>query len=167
MKFMICGYGRHGKDTVCEILRDIFNFTFISSSEACCEEVLFPGLKDLYGYKTPQECYDDRHNHRVEWFELIKSYNEEGGDLSKLAKIIYKNNDIYCGIRRIEEFLDIKNKNLFDISIWVDASKRLLPEDVSSITVMKEDCDYILDNNGSLDDLNKEVHRLMNFINIG
>ena len=43
-KLIIIGHGRHGKDTVCEILRDKYNFKFISSSQYCSEKVIFPIL---------------------------------------------------------------------------------------------------------------------------
>ena len=32
MKLMVMGYGRHGKDTVCEILKEKYGMTFKSSS---------------------------------------------------------------------------------------------------------------------------------------
>lgn len=31
-KLLVIGYGRHGKDTVCEILRDQHGYSFTSSS---------------------------------------------------------------------------------------------------------------------------------------
>ena len=38
----IVGHGRHGKDTVAEILRDRFGFTFTASSWFMADKVIFP-----------------------------------------------------------------------------------------------------------------------------
>jgi hypothetical protein len=44
---MIMGHARHGKDTVCEILRDTYGFTFESSSMAAARYAIYPVLQDL------------------------------------------------------------------------------------------------------------------------
>ena len=63
-KLLIIGHGRHGKDTVCEILKESYGFNFRSSSDFCAEKLVYPLLKDLYNYNSYQEAYADRHNHR-------------------------------------------------------------------------------------------------------
>jgi hypothetical protein len=95
MKLVICGHGRHGKDTVGEIIRELTGMTFRSSSDICCEHAVFPTLSKKYGYKTLEECYADRINHRKEWFDLIVEYNTP--DLAKLGRIILTNYDMYVG----------------------------------------------------------------------
>jgi dephospho-CoA kinase len=158
-KIIIIGYGRHGKDTVCDILKEKYNYNFMSSSEFCAEIVVYPKLKDIYNYNSVKECYEDRHNHRKEWFDLIISYNNT--DLSKLGKEIFSQYDIYCGLRRKEELISLKENNVCDYIFWVDASKRLPPEDNSSCTVTPEMADYIIDNNSDLDNLYKNVEYVM------
>ena len=162
MKLMIIGYTRHGKDTVCEILRDKFEYTFASSSYTAAKHVLYPHLANKYGYKTFEECYADRHNHRAEWYERIKSINTP--DRTKLGRIIYSENDIYCGIRNRSEFEALRDKGVFQVSIWVDASKRLPPESTSSMDLMKEDAMYVIDNNGTLEELEANVENLMELL---
>lgn len=150
-KLMIMGYARHGKDTVCDILKSRYGFNFISSSFFCAERVLFPMLKERYGYADVQACYDDRSEHRAEWFDAIHEFNNP--DLGKLGRAILREYDIYCGIRNAREFHALKNSGAFDVSIWVDASHRREPEPKDSCTVEPWMADYILDNNGSVAEL--------------
>ena len=60
-----------------EMLRDKFGMTFESSSQAAADIFLYDLLKDKYGYNTPEECFEDRMNHRAEWYEAICDYNKE------------------------------------------------------------------------------------------
>jgi hypothetical protein len=156
---MLMGYGRHGKDTVAEYLRDKYGYTFTSSSWACAEE-LFPLFKLFFGYKDVDQCFEDRHGgNRPIWHEAIKLINK--GDKAYLGRKIYSENDIYVGIRCIEEFRAIKRKKLFDFSIWVDRSEVLPPEGKGSCTVTKEDAEIVLDNNGTLEDLYRRIDKLV------
>lgn len=160
MKLLILGYGRHGKDTLAEIFRDHFEISFISSSFAVCEIVIFPALKDKYGYHNPEECYQDRSNHRQEWFELISDYNKE--DPSRLCQDILEMNDCYVGMRSKRE-LD-GSRHLFDLVIFVDASERHPSEGKESCTISPEDADIIIANNGSLEQFKNKAIRLGNMI---
>lgn len=159
MKLLIIGHGRHGKDTVSEIIREYYNLTFISSSKFCSEHFIFNRLKDVYGYKNEQECYDDRHNRRKEWYELISDYCSQ--DPSLLGREILSRYDIYCGLRNKKEFHSLKNQRIFDYAIWVDRSDHLPLEDKSSMSLEPWMADYIIDNNGTLDQLTKNTHDLM------
>lgn len=142
-KLMIVGYGRHGKDTVCEYL-ETMGYSFISSSYALAE-ALYGILKDEYGYKSVDECYADRHNKRARWFEEIGKYNYP--DRTALGRMIYSKNDIYCGIRRLAEFESLRDQGVFHHSIWVDAIQRQPPESRSSMDISVGDAEFILDNN--------------------
>jgi hypothetical protein len=153
------GYARHGKDTVCEILRDDYALTFCSSSFFCAAKVVMPALKEKYGYKSIQECFDDRHNHRAEWHDLIKEFNAT--DLSRLSRAIFANYNIYAGIRNHREYFVAKNANVFDHSIWIDRSMHQPNEDKSSCSVEPWMADFILDNNGSIDDLRHYLSSLL------
>lgn len=67
---------------------------------------------------------------------------------------------MYVGIRNHEEFLAAQGENLFDLSIWVDASERVDCEMRTSNTIEPYMCDITLDNNGSLPVLVTKVKRL-------
>ena len=158
-KLLIIGHGRHGKDTVCDILASRYNFNFLSSSQFCSRKFMFNDLKDKYGYQTEEECYIDRHNHRQEWYDNISLYCQD--DPSRLGKEIFKEYDIYCGLRNKSEFFSMKNQKVFDYVIWVDRSDHLPIEDKSSMTLEMWMADYVIDNNGTLSELIRNVDHLM------
>jgi hypothetical protein len=160
LKLMLLGYGRHGKDTVAEILARDYEYEFASSSWAAAEHAVYPTLALRYDYNSVEECFNDRANHRQEWYELIKAYNTP--DLSRLAQQIYSTTDVYVGIRDRDEFYAVKNEGLFDYAIWVDASNRLPVESTDSCTVTKEDADIVLDNNGPEEYLPAKVQNVLN-----
>ena len=154
----IVGHGQHGKDTVAETLRDNFGFTFTASSWFMAEKVVFPALKDKYGYETAEQCFNDRRNHRAEWFDLIDKANPNGTELSEA---IFKHNDIYVGIRNKRELDAVKADSRFDpLIIWVDASDRLGPEPSDSMGITINDADYVVDNNGTVEDLVDNISTL-------
>ncbi len=158
MKLLVLGPARHGKDTVSEMLCKKLGLTFTSSSIICCEAFIFDRLKKKYGYNTVAECFNDRVNHRAEWFDMICEYNKNDG--AKLGKLIFSKDDIYCGLRNMDEFIAIQKQNLFDCCIWVDASKRMPPEPETSITVTRSCADFVIDNNLDLEFLEWEVDGL-------
>ena len=160
-KLLIIGHGRHGKDTACDILRDSYGFQFRSSSDFCAEHVIFPVLRDRYGYMSIEECYQDRHSHRSEWYDLISEYCQE--DASRLGREIFGEYDIYCGLRNRREYEAMRLEGIFDYCVWVDRSEHLPPEDSSSMTLSKEQADYVIDNNGSLEELTERVDDFISF----
>lgn len=145
--FIIMGYKRHGKDTACEILEHIYGLTYMSSSYLACEKFIFDQMKTEHGYKTVDECFSDRVNHRAFWYEAIREYNKE--NKCRLGAEIFDTYDIYCGIRDKEEFDALNKMGIVDLSIWIDASDRLPPEDVDSMNLSKNDADIIITNNGT------------------
>jgi len=157
-KLLVIGYGRHGKDTVCEMLCKVDDYAFVSSSEFCAMNVVYPTMLDKY--ENWEECYNDRHNHRAHWFNTIKAYNDENP--SRLATEILKDYDIYCGLRNIEEFEGAKH--LFDLIIWVERPG-FEPEGSDSMTLTRELADIVIFNDGTLGDLYRKVHNLSKAIN--
>ena len=155
-KLLVIGHMRHGKDTVAEIFQE-FGLTYKSSSEFCAEQVVFPVLGPRYNYSNYIDCFNDRSNHRKEWFDLISDYNSP--DKSKLGRSIFGVSDIYCGLRNKDEFNAMKENMVFDFSIWVDRLKHLPPESKDSMTLDASMADYIIDNNGSLVDLKENVRK--------
>jgi len=161
-KLLVIGHGRHGKDTVCEILRDKYGFSFESSSQFCSKLFIYSDLKDKYGYYNEEECYADRHNHRAEWYDAICAYNVP--DAAKLGREIFRAHDIYCGLRNKREFFAMKNTGVFDYAIWVDRSMHLPLESKDSMSLEQWMADYTIDNNGNLQDLEFNTTQLLSFI---
>jgi hypothetical protein len=161
-KLLVIGHGRHGKDTVCEILRDEYGYTFESSSKFCSKLFIYDNLKDKYGYANEEECYADRHNHRAEWYDAICDYNVP--DAATLGREMFDAYDIYCGLRNKREFFAMQNTGVFDYCIWVDRSKYLMPESKDSMSLEQWMADFTIDNNGTLDDLWFNIKQLMSYI---
>jgi hypothetical protein len=157
---LLVGHARHGKDSLAEILQEHFGLKFKSSSEAAAEIFIYDELKDKYGYKTPFECFEDRVNHRSEWYDLICGYNSV--DKAKLAKGILEYADCYVGMRDSGEIKECIKQKLFDLIIWVDASDRLPLEDTTSFNITKSDADIIIENNDSFEEFKDRVIRLGN-----
>lgn len=154
-KILITGNARHGKDTLAEILNKNFAVSFLSSSEAANDIFIFNQLKEEYGYKNKKECFEDRVNHRDEWYKMICDYNLD--DKAKLAKGILKKADCYVGMRDYDEFKE--SKNLFDIIIWVDASERL-PLEEGTFNIPKSEADFVIENNTTLEDFEVKAIKL-------
>ena len=161
-KLLVIGHGRHGKDTVCEILRDEYGYTFESSSKFCSKLFIYNDLKDKYGYANEEECYADRHNHRAEWYNAICDYNVP--DAATLGREMFDAYDIYCGLRNKREFFAMQNTGVFDYCIWVDRSNHLPSESKDSMSLEQWMSDYTIDNNGTLDDLWFNIRQLMSYI---
>jgi len=162
-KLVITGYARHGKDTLCEILRDKHGFSFESSSQIANEAIIYPILAPKYGYSSFEECYADRVNHRDEWFNLIHKYNK--ADLTKLGRRIFEKHDIYCGLRNKYELIAMKLARLCNFVVWVDAGERLQTvEDSSSMTLNPQYADIIIKNNGDLNDLIEAANALVTIL---
>lgn len=157
-KFLIIGHARHGKDSFAEQLQEQFDFKFKSSSQAAAEIFIYDELKELYGYKTPEECFEDRVNHRPEWYRMICDYNKD--DKAKLAKGILQRTDCYVGMRDRGEITECIKQGLFDLIIWVDASNRLSLESPDSFNIDKSCADIIIDNNGTFDEFKARVSRI-------
>ena len=156
-RLLVVGYARHGKDTACEYLQD-WGLKFVSSSYYCAEKGImaaFPGR-----WASVDECFADRVNHRKLWYDLIAATNMPDG--SYLARSIYEDGyDIYCGMRNKRELFACRNTGLIDAVVWVDASDRLPPESKDSCTIEPWMADYIIDNNGDLDNLQFNIDQLM------
>lgn len=121
-KLLILGMARSGKDTFAELIcKHKPSFSFESSSLFVCEKAVFPTLSGKYGYKTIEECYEDRDGYRPEWFELISAYNSPK---YRLAEELLSKHDIYVGLRNNEEYQACLERDLFDLIFWVDGTKR-------------------------------------------
>lgn len=162
IRLLIIGPARHGKDTLAETMRDNFGLNFKSSSQACSDIFIYNELKDKYGYTTPEECFDDRLNHRAEWYQLICGYNIN--DKARLAKEILKDNNTYVGMRDKDEIKECVNQELFDLIIWVDAEGRLPNESSESFNITKDLADIIIENNGTSEEFNEKIIRLGKFL---
>ena len=158
MSLLIIGHARHGKDTLAQMISDETGLTFKSSSQAASEIFIYDRLKKKYGYKSPEECFDDRVNHRKEWHDLICDYNHY--DKAALAKEILKKDDIYVGMRSAEEIEECLLCCIFDYVIGI-YDPRKPEESKESFNINLWECaDFVIPNAGGLNDLRSRVRGL-------
>lgn len=174
-RLMILGHARHGKDTVSELFATRYNLSFVSSSFFVAERAVQPYLAAKgIEYPSLDACYADRVNHRADWFNAIADYNSV--DPARLGRELFAEHDIYCGLRSLREFSALYKERAFDVAIWVDRSNTkgyirdalykgsIVEYDASAPVEPRFSCsvtpnlaDFVLDNNGSLDDLSLQV----------
>lgn len=170
-KLLIIGHARHGKDTVGDWFVDR-GYTFVSSSRFVGEKVVWPAMQycnelaasaaeepDFY-YSNFEEAFADRANERAFWYDTIAAYNRP--DRSRLGRELFAEYDMYVGLRNYWELEALRLHKAFDLCVWVDASERVGPESAASCTVLPSQADVIVDNNGTLDDLDKTLEVLYN-----
>jgi hypothetical protein len=157
-RLLIIGHGRHGKDTLAEIFNRDYGMKFKASSMAASEIFIYNVLKDKYGYNSPDECLNDRSNHRKEWYDLICSYNLR--DKARLAKDIMTTSNCYVGMRDRDEIDECMKQGVFDLVIWVDASNRLPKESKDSFNITKKSADILISNNGTIEEFEIKASRL-------
>ena len=159
MNLLILGHRHSGKTELGQRIARRLGTTAHDSSQFMLERVIFPALKDKYSYETTQECYEDRNNHRDEWFNLIKAFNNPP---DRLTREILSEGSIYVGMRSRDEFTGAHHH--FDAIIWVNAEGRVTAEDKTSMELNEEDADYILDNRGSIENLESEIDKLFQWL---
>lgn len=156
MRLGIVGYSECGKDLICDTLRDKHGLRFTGGTSWHALRIVW----DSWGkhhYETAHQCYNDRRNHKDMWHTIIVAYNH--GDPCRLYRRIMEESDILQGVRDDRELAGIKEAGLVDAWVWVH---RDVPKDTTKFSA--EDCDYVLDNTGTIDDLIKNVNRLVESI---
>ncbi len=161
-KLLIIGHGRHGKDTVAEMIRDKMGLRFTSSSMFVAEEMIWNAWgKDRYD--TFEEMYDDRANFRKTWADLISAYNTP--DKTKTAAtMLGRGFDLYVGMRKFDELSACVEAKLFDHIIWVDASNRVPLEGKDSMDLKQIHADMVINNNDSPEYLSSQIKALQSIL---
>lgn len=163
-KLLIIGHGRHGKDTVAQMIADKMGLTFSSSSDFVGRKAIWP----TWGkerYKNYDAMFEDRVNFRKTWGDLIEAYCTP--DASRTGReMLEEGNDMYIGMRRIREYNSCMTDKLFDHVIWVDACKRLPLEGKNSNEMESRHANLLIDNNGpesnliiAVDNLQEMLHK--------
>jgi thymidylate synthase (FAD) len=150
-RLLIIGHGKHGKDTVAQMIADKMGLTFSSSSDFVGRKAIWP----MWGqerYDSYEAMFEDRVNFRSTWGDLIEAYNTP--DASRTgSEMIAEGNDMYVGMRRVREWKACMENKVFDHVIWVDACERLPLEGTKSMEMKREHADLFVDNNGPEENL--------------
>jgi glutaredoxin len=94
---------------------------------------------------------------------VICDYNKD--DRARLAKGILELADCYVGMRDRGEIEECMKQGLFDLIVWVDASKRLEQESADSFNIGISCADVIIDNNGTEEEFIEKVIRFGKILN--
>lgn len=159
MNLLIIGHKGSGKTHIGKLLAAKLGVSFTDSSTYCFNHVVYPVLKDLYGYTSPAECMAEKDMRRKDWFDLISEYNAVP---DRLTLEILAHHQIYVGMRNRREFEG--SKHHFDYIIWIDAAGRVGPESPESMELRKEDADIILGNSGPKKHIDSTLNALIRYI---
>ena len=150
-KVLIIGHGRHGKDTVAQMISDSMGLKFSSSSEFVGRKCIWPNWGKSR-YQSFEAMFADRVNHRATWGDLIEAYNTPDAHRTG-SEMIEDGNDMYVGMRRARELEACRWRKVFDHVIWVDATLRLPLEPLASMELTPAHADIHVNNNGPVEDL--------------
>jgi hypothetical protein len=144
-RLVVIGHKEHGKGTFAALAREEFGLT-VQGTSTHMSLLMFELMRETHGYATPEACYLDRNNHRELWFDEIRRYC--GNNPARVIETILTDHLICEGPRHRVEFEAAKQKTgLWDLVIFIDASKRLPLEPASSMQLTRDDADIILENN--------------------
>ena len=160
MKLNINGYARHGKDTVADIFCEEAGLKKLSASHIIAEAVMRE--TNLGPYGSIEDCYEDRVNHRADWYNFVRSKSIDNPRY--LVDLCLEGGDIFVGHRATYEFE--QTKQIFDATIWVDSSSRGLPkESITSCDLDYNNHDFIIDNGSSLAVTRNQIKMILRLIN--
>lgn len=125
---LIVGHGRHGKDTLAEMITKELGHKFRGSSQVAASEVIYPLMRNFYD--SPEDAFEKRHQNRQLWASLIRDFNRD--DKSRLAKLVCEGGYGYTGLRELEEVKKCIEMGVFTHVIWI--SRSVLPENDPTMT---------------------------------
>lgn len=159
-RILIVGWGRAGKDTAAEMLSRITGIPYAGSTSWAAKEIV---ARELGIH--PQMAWETRHQNRDKWkaicdeyragcqtvliWRALASVNEE-----KSSGITAGWRGIVAGVRDAAELRVAKEEQLFDKILWIHRPET--PKD-PTVTFTAGDCDCVIMNNGTLDELHKKL----------
>jgi hypothetical protein len=162
ISILIIGAGEHGKNSVCDYIKEKTGWSEGCSSYVSKVLIFEEMTKRGFHYPDSQTCWEDRRNHRALWKQLIREYNTP--QLDRLIVQIFKDKEMYVGLRDKDEFLTGCVNGRFDIIVFVDAEERLGIADPDDCSIPKGVSDIIIDNNGTKEELLEQMESLVDFL---
>lgn len=162
-KILILGHARHGKDTVAELICKHTNLLYQATSFLAYQIFIYDELinKHNHKYDSIYAAFNDRFQHRNLLYNMIKEYNKN--DKASLAKDVLQHCDIYVGMRDVDEVIESKLQNIFDLTIGV-YNPNIKHEDISSNTVdVFKYSDILIINDSTLIDLENKIIKLTKY----
>lgn len=152
-RIAIVGYSGSGKDTVATAFARTFGIKRCPS----CSEFILPYVAAEKGV-TIVEAWNTRHSSRdiPIWNRIANNLRESNSPCYLVEQAVKCGGSIIVGIKDRDEFLYAKNKSLFTCSFWVERNG--VPVEPST-TIKKEDCDFVVLNDGHISRTVKEIAR--------
>jgi len=151
LKLFVLGDKGHGKNEVARILSEHLGLKEVDVTSLLVKEFILDDISEVTGYKTVKEVMDNKDLIRPLMKESVDEYNRN--DLTRSTRLVFNHCDMYIGCRERLQVLASKEHRLCDMIIFVDAHKRLPPEPKESNTITSDIADYVLDNNGTKEQL--------------
>lgn len=177
-KFVISlsGHGECGKDTAAPFFSRYLSIGYQESTSAC---IVDPWWKEIqegiwsegnperpikeivierHAYDSKEQFHEDRRNRRMDWVAYIEHFNWTYGGLGVglYTKAVEDGNQILTGIRRKGQFERCLD-HIIDVPIWINRPGIKVDE---SQEYGPELCNFIIENDGTLDDLKEKCKDL-------
>lgn len=156
----LCGYGRAGKDTAAEWLRDHTVLRFSGGCSWTALPYMARRLSEDFGrLVTEEEAYRRRHEDRMKWYTYMNEYRKDEyrkDDPARLIRDVLQHSDLVCGVRDRCELLAAREEQLLDLVVWID---RDVPVD-PTVTYSIDDCDIVVRNHGTIHEFHQRLYRL-------
>lgn len=152
----LVGMGRAGKDTAAEIIA-YSEYTDIPAPKSASLIVL-PLIAHMVGLPD-YHVYDNRHANRAFWIAACHAIRE--GDVTRIVRYCLSQCPLVIGIRGKEEFRQVVETNMVDLTVWI-GNKRVSVD--PTVEFSRDDCDIVIDNNGTLEEFTKRVEKFAKLV---
>jgi hypothetical protein len=153
---LFCGHGRAGKDTACEMLAAATTLRNAGTTSKYLAEYVAAKLGLPVG-----EAYARRHETdemRVFWYDAGNELRAAGP--ATLIRAALAHGEVTGGARDLAEVVAARSEGIVDLVVWV-ANDRVRPDPTVKFT--ERECDIVLPNHWSLDELRGRIERLARF----
>lgn len=150
LRIAISGHGRSGKDTAAELLARYSSLRYVAGTSKFAADVVFERWGKAF-YLDAEACWQDRHNHRMKWTEIMGEFNRN--DPVAVYRRCLEHQDILTGVRWKDEQAAVRASGLVDLWIWIE---RDVPRDPTQ-QYGADACDIVILNNGSILDLGDKL----------
>lgn len=155
-RLLVCGHGRAGKDTACEILEKVTGLKNAgTTSKYLCKFVAAKlGISEEEAYARRHESDDMR----MLWYHTGNEIRNN--DPVCLIKEALKNGEITGGIRDMQEVLGAKQTGTVDLIVWIE-NNRVKPD--PTMKFGSKECDVVIENHWSMGEFEERLKRFAKF----
>lgn len=151
------GFGRAGKDTAAQLFCRELGLSFNGSTS----RAVLPFVAHAAGVDE-ETCYLSRHEHRFFWFRFCNELRRGKPDM--IARLQLADSDVLAGVRDAEEFRCLVPGGIVDLHVWID---RRGVEPDPTVEFTRDECELVIDNNGTLGEFNAKIVALARLVRRG